>query len=773
MPRLCNLLVLLVFLVGAACNSGDVSPARSRYNHGIDLMAQGDLQLAERAFLDARNEAKGDQPVRYSAAFNLGMLHVRKADDLELSDPPGAMAELEQARSWFQDAARVRSDDTDARTNLQIVGRKLQVLADQINQGKNGLEARLDRVIEDQRGLRDQVRQLMEAVAKSGNEAEPIAFRDAFATLATSERVLMADVGTISDLASDELAGLDGQNPEEMQQKDLVRQMQLRAVNAFLQSARVSIDDTRRSLRKLDARRSHSRATSALAQLKRAREQLLDPVAALKGIAQDQQEILGNTMARSTLSKKELNMPGQEAAPQQGLPAWLSPEHLAEREGDVVDRTGEVLARFQAATSAPPPPPKEGEQPDPKAERMLEMAKLALPFLQATVTAMQGAQSNLSADALEPAQIQETEALRNLLRAIEHFSELKNLIELTYAEELGVVALLDPKASESNPALAKMPTAERAKEALEAAQRNVDRLDRMTALIAEELAQAKAQAVQGQAQAQGAGAGEDATAGIQQTYDMAEQFRAAAATSLRELVAQLDTVSKGGRLGDSAASLALAKDAEQSIEELRRIFFSIVEHLKELHRDQSETYDRTGDAQALQDDAEKAELLPPLAASQSTHAALADALAAALEQQADAASGSEDPQAKQSGEQAAAAAGEVRAALALMKTAVATLDRATKDSANMSVDLSPALEDQPLAVEHIQAAIDILEPPQDKPQDQEQQQDQDQQQEQEQEEVSKQQANKRLQEIRDREAQRRREKEEEQGAGGEAVGKDW
>jgi len=763
-------LALIVLVAVISCSEGERSAARSRYNHGIELMAEGELDRAESAFLDARSKAGADQPLRYSAAFNLGMLHTRRADDLELSEPQKALEELANARNWFQDAAGVRSDDEDARVNLQIVARKAQVLADQLNQGEKSLEGRLDRVIEDERALRDEIRSLMEAVQKAGESADPIGFRDAFAALATSERELMADAGVVGDLAADELAGLDGQDPETMQQQDKLRQMQLRGLDAYLQNARIAIDDTRRELRKLDGKKSHLRATAALAQLKRAREQLLDPIDALKGVAQDQNELFSHTGARLALGTKKLVMPGEPSTTEsQGeVPAWLEPDHLSERQADALERTSEVLVRFQAASSAPAP--ADPSTIDPQTARMLEMAGLAVPFLERTVAAMGTARDHLASDAMQLAVENETEAMRNLLRAIEHFSDLKNLIELTYGEQAGVLTLLDPERAEAHAEAAGMGTEERAQEALKAVGRNVDRVVRMQALIVEQRTAAVAQAEQG---------GDEAKAQAAQTFDLAERHRLGAHDKLSALLATLESISNGTPLAvDAESPLIVAEAAQAELEELRRIFYTIVEHLKELHRDQSETYDVTGELQA-KDDGERGNFLPPLAEAQAKHAALGDALASALEQQADAASASEDPQAAAEAEKFAAAAVEVRTALESLRGASRVLSQAQEDAGHMSVDLSPALEEQPVALEHIQAAIEILEPPQeqeqqdDEQEQQDQEQDQEEQEQEQQDDISKQQAERRLQEIRDREAARQREREEAQSAQGSGVDKDW
>ncbi len=749
-------------LSAIACGRNPTSKARTRYNDGIAWMASGDLEAASDSFIDARNTAGGDQNVRYSAAFNLGMLHVRKADDLELSEPDKSLQELAQARHWFQDAARVRSDDQDSRANLQIVDRKMQVLSDQINQGDNKLEALLDAAIESERGLRDQVRVLMEEVKAAGTQADPIEFRKAFSAIAVQQRELMAKVGTVSDLAADELAGLDGQVEEEMEQQDRMRQVQLRNLDAYLQFARVAIDDTRRALRKLDTKQSHSRATAALADLKRAREQLLDPITALKAVAQDQELLLQHTGAKLALSSQELVIPGEEKAPSR-VPAWLSADHLADRQKNAMDRASQILAQFQAAANAPPP--EDPSSIDPQTARSLEMAGKALPFLETSVAAMTVAHEKLQEESLEIALERESDAMRDLLRAIEHFSDLRNLIELSYGEQLAVVALLDPSAEAE--ALAKMTTEDRTKEGSEASLRNSDRLNRMRGLIEQELAQAKAK--------QGEEATPEALKSVEQTYGMAETHRAATEASLVQLTELFAAIAAQQALEEEAKSpLELAKEGQKELEELRRIFYTIVEHLKELHRDQSETYDETGTV-AAGDDEDRPATLPPIAAAQTKYAQLADALASALEKQADAAAQSEDPKAAQEAQKFASAAVEVRAALDAMKSASSTLDEAVAQLDTLSADLTPILEEQPVAIEHIAAAIQILEPPEDQEQDQEdQEQDQeDQEGEQDQEdEMTKDQAEKRLQEIRDREAARQEEREDAQRVQSGGVDKD-
>ena len=83
----------------------------------------------------------------------------------------------------------------------------------------------------------------------------------------------------------------------------------------------------------------------------------------------------------------------------------------------------------------------------------------------------------------------------------------------------------------------------------------------------------------------------------------------------------------------------------------------------------------------------------------------------------------------------------------------------------MSYDLAPVVDKQKQAEGHLEAAIELLQPP--KKQDQKDQKDQQQQQQQQQQQDRK------RQQIRDREADRQRERLRKQQTPPEPVDKDW
>ena len=816
-PAVVIALATVVF-AAAGCESDADRAARATYNQGLSYYNDGEWDRASEEFLEARRNAGQDPELRYRAAINLGLTYARKADSLSAEKPQEAIGELRRSADWLRDAVSLRPDDEQARQNLETVLHRIQVLADQLNQGKNSLEARLDRVIEDQRGLRDGIRALMAQVTQSGSSSEPVGFQADFDALATRQRTLLADVGTISDLAGEELSLLtskaqsaqsgQGDGPQ-MSQEEQVRMVQLQGLEHYLEQARGNLFDTRRLLRKLRGDKAHLRGDNGLRDLKRAREQLLDPVTVLKSVAQDQSLLIVHTGALYQLGKSTLELdgpagaqngdsataadpgakgPGQGAASHSAAPAWLTAEHLRQRQSGIEQRTDEVLSRFSAVADARQKEAEAGEQTDapgaqpgdPKQERALDAAVEAIPHLQQAVSAMQAASSAIVSDQLETAVTRQNQALLALIAAIERFSGIRDLIELVYREHSETIALLTPPDQDKDgilaarPDLAELGGEERIKRINEALGKNLDRLGRLEGLFNDELAGLDAQAAQaaqaGQDPANAQpqpGAGQpdpEQLEAAKQQYQRALELRKQAADTLARL---------SGAMADPASgdALAVAGEAMTHIEELRRIFFSIIEHLKELLRNQTETHDSTGSASAGPED-QLPQALGPLVDAQKGHAAMGDSLATALAEQADAAAQSQEPQAAEAADRMGQAAEEVRAANGQMSGAAELLADNLEAAASMSPDFEPTLEAQKQAIAHLEEAIRLLQPPQDQNQDQNQdQKDQEQQEQQEQQEMSQQQAQRRMQEVRDREAERMQKNRKQPKQ--EPVEKDW
>ena len=732
---------------------------RGRYNQGLDQLAAGDPEAAAEAFLAARDAAGPDPELRYRAAFNLG---VALAAGVDAEVPPAdAIETLRRSAAWFNDAVRLAPPaDEDARINLELVSRRIIELADQLNEG-NRLEGRLDRLIDDQRGLRDQVRRLLSEVRIQAAEAEPLGFQSEFHGLASRERMLMAEVGDCIDLAAEERLFLEQSPDEQRTPEQQARIFQLAGTTTYLERARQSLLDARRLLRRLEGERGHRRADAALAELKRAREQLQDPVTVLKAVARDEQELIGHTGALAAFDQGAIRLG-------QSQPAWLTAKHLAERQTDIGARSGGVLDRFEAVLAAGAPSGERGA-----AEGRLRRAVTgAAPVLGEGLAAMRDAIAALEAGDATAAHPAQNRALAALHRTIEEFAGVKDLIELAHAGALGIVALLTPN---EDAAAEPRSASERAEAVSGLVDSNRRRLERLQVLLAEEAAALDVEAVDGQSEQD-----EQARETSRQRYRVAETLRAQAEEGLEKLSGEVARIADSD--GDPAAARAAGAETVGALEELRRLFFSVVEHLRDLHAQQSRTHDQTATLQ-FESSADGSDALVAalgLAAHrQQRHGALGDALASALAQQADAAAAANGADGAEAGQEAlAAAAREVRKASGRMHGAGIVLGDAVERAAAMSPELEPALADQLAAIEHLEEALRALLPPDrdQQPPDgggerQQSEQEQDAPAEEEQQ-LSQRQALKRLQAIRDREAQRQRNRLQDPMASA-PVEKDW
>jgi Ca-activated chloride channel homolog len=759
-------LILCAALAGCS-TPGQLSEPRQLYNDGLRALAgvdgePPDYEAAQRDLTAARDQAGPDTELRFRSARALALAMAGEADGLAKDKPEEALAKLRGAAGWLNDAVRMRPDDQTARRDLEVLLRRAQAIADKLNQGQNGLAARLDRLIEDQRHLRDGVRQLMNRVEAAGAAAEPRAFQPDHDALATDERTLVGDAGTVLDLAGDEIGLIDGKPEDQRAPEEQARLVQLRNLEHWIGAARADLADARLALRRLQGDRAHRRADAGLGNLVRAREQLEDPVKVLQGLAEGEQMLLLHTAALAQLRAGKPLFGGDPAAPPPPQPAapppWLTPAHLGERQTQVQERATELVARLEAgvARGAQGADPAAGG--DPRMTQILAQAGEAVPHAQAAVTAMGAAATALTGDRIDDASEREQEALRALVAAIERFADLRTLIELTWADQQRLLGLLDPANAEAK----KLAAGDRQRQVGEAVAANVDRITRMKGLIATDLAGLAQQAGQPAQPGQPAPDPQQLEA-EKARYAQAEELRAKAQVELDALAAIV-----AGR--GPGAALERARNAHVHLEALRQLFFTLIQHLERLHTEQAQTHDRTATAQRADDDRKRAEQIGPLPDFQVRHADLAESLAAAIEAQADAAAqqGGGDPQAQEMAQRLQQAAPEVRAAATAIRNATGTLTTARDQSTSTSVDLEPTLEQQKQGLAHIEEALRILSPQQ-QPQDQDQQ---DQQQQQDQQ-VSQQEAERRLQEIREREAERQREQRERNQRPPEPVEKDW
>lgn len=811
-----GLLCVSLLLAVATTWADDLEGLASReaYNLGLTKFAADDLEAAEEAFLAARDTAGADADVLYQAAFNLGYLLSARADTLAEEAPERAIEILRSSMSWFGEAVRAApEDDSDARRNLEFVQRRVLELADQIN-GQQSLEDRLERAIDDQRTIRDSIRELLEEIAAAEATTHASGFESAYGGIATRERMLLADMADVLLLAAEERGHIEGLGEEEATDEQRVRAQQLQLMEYYLTQARQSASDARRHLRQLNGERSHRRADAALAELKRAYEQLLDPVRVLRAIEREERQLSHDTelLARA----QGIALEGDEVE----VPVWLNAEELVTRQERAIVRTSNIVDRFdyaleeygeeggedgeeegeegedpnddevetltqsedeedlteqedESADETADGPTPEDKQKEREMSDTLARVEDALPWLRESLEAMQRANDALESEGFDTAYREEIEALEALSEAIEAFANVRGVIELAYRNHLELITDLEARVGEP------------LDDAIASLQRNMQRLDRLEYLLDEEEARAaEDKAAQEAAQASAgdtppadenaAAQQEDAEADdAEPTQEERDAERREMAKMLTDLIRKALTDTETDLVAARAeAALSPAQRAQGSLEELRRLYFSIIEHLRDLATQQEETWDATGTVQF--EATEKGEVgdVTSLAREQTTHRAYADALADALDKQAQAAAASPMPQVGPDGENPfAQAAGEVGLAALEMTSAADVLDRG---SDKLSVeDLKPVLEHQQKAVDHIISAIMYLQPPNENNTQQSQGEENQAQgaQGEDDEQMSNRQAQQRLQSIRDREAERRRRNTG--AAQREPVAKDW
>ena len=221
--------------LAAGC-AGEHRAARDRYNDGVAALAKPDYEAAEKALLDGRSQAGVDPDLRFRAAYNLGIAFAAHADQARLgkdADLAKALDLAQQAAWWFGDAQRLRPDDADTRTNLGIVRARVQAIGDQLRKGEGKLEARLDRLIGEQRGVLDEARGAWLAI-KQSTGTDPLAQQATLTHLADTERGISAEAGVVGDLAADEIDAI-GKKPEDKRSdEEKVRVVQLKNLDLYL-----------------------------------------------------------------------------------------------------------------------------------------------------------------------------------------------------------------------------------------------------------------------------------------------------------------------------------------------------------------------------------------------------------------------------------------------------------------------------------------------------------------------------------------------------------
>ena len=619
----------------AAAEAGRVEPEltpRELHNGALEALQEGDLEAA-RALFERAEEASGlDALLRYRCRYHLGWLHVEEANRLlGGEEAEGAIEELEAAANRFRDALRVRPEGEEARHNLEVVLRRIRELRDSLRaEEEETLEGRLDGLIERQRELLAEIRSLIDGEVANPDASLDERARRRYRAMSVVELQLLSDLGVLAGDAEEERRSIEGTPEEERTPEQEVRRNRIERLVEHLTRAQERLGQARRTLRRQQGERGARRASLGLSALKRAREQLREPLEVLDWILPDARSLLeqGTLLAVSSLP----DLTGERPP----LPAWIGAESLGEESTEIGERVGELADIFRGAASADAPPPDPADPEAAQRERAIAMVREALPSLDSATAAFEEAAVEFPAERAREGARATGRGVAALMEARELFLDAKGLIELLWQSESAVLqALRGEEGDDRESRLALLPEARALHEKAEA------RLGRLRSFIEEEAAEVEEMRAAVDAAdpaappAEGAPTEEQVTR-MEERIDLVQRLLEEVERTTSTARATFD---EEAEREESEIDLdRIAADLDRvlpPLELLRRIYFTLIEHLRDLTRRQQELNDRTADGIALARGTpeEAGRHLIPLRRDQEELRAIATELAPAVREQ--------------------------------------------------------------------------------------------------------------------------------------------
>ena len=688
---------------------------RTIFNRANEKLAAGDPIAATALLRDARRDATDDVELRYAATYNLGIAASARADSLEAENPEEALAALYEAADWFREAVVAQPDESDPRHNLDVTLRRALILADEVaRENQENLDAELDAMIEAQRQRVAQAAGLLEAVVRSGELGAAEELRPAFRDSATQQRLILADANTLGERVAREREQLLAIPDEERSSEDALKAAQLEGVLAHLDSAIDRMGQTRRQLRQRRAERAYRRGSRALGDLKRARDQLRDPVSQIDILLA---EVGGLARATSALASSGLAQdPTAGATGPTTLPAYLTRESTEADSGEIEARVAELATRFSIAAQQAQPStnaanassPLPGTPPSgpPDQGRQGEAFQAAAPLVTSAGEAMGRVTAAIREARYDLASLEEVKTGEALAEAREHFFDLKQLLNVTHSDEQRLAEL----AASDDPAVVED------RNEVVAGLVEIQSRNRVRGLsLADLLEQEKADRIaRMEAEAEGASEADPSESPVErerQRFELANQLLGLASDAMQETADALDDGARESapdwsRVGEAATR------ATEHLDSIRVLFYTIAEHVRKLALDQVDVRDQTQDVIALSVTesraAETESRAHALAGDQqkleSRGGEIADALFVQAEEMGQGATEDAAPDAEAERDRIRKAAEHVALAQLAMEEAGTSLMAE-------SGPLAPAQEAQTRAVEELNAALALLSPP--------------------------------------------------------------
>ena len=640
----------------------DNETSREVFNAGLTAAANQAWEDARAKFEQARTRAQADGELRYRATYGLGWTTAQEADHLIETAPQKALAKLEESAVWFRESLELRPGADEARYNLELIEQRIVELADSLREkNKETIRGALEALIEQQRKVLSQMAFASTAIRGDGASHATREAQRVHRDLSAQALGIVEEARTLTERARRELASLEAKAEKERSSDDLVRMVGIAKALTYLHAAQTKLNGSRRQLRRLRTIPAYHRGAGALDALKRALDQLLDPVERIDALLRQTRELVALTRIYS-LEGRAL-----ESAPP--IPEWLTSDHLVENQAVLLARAEELATGFANALGAPAPPSTKHAATE---ERLRAQLEAATPYLRTASTEFRHAKERLDNDAAARALAHQGTGYGALLEARELFLDIRRLINLIYETEVPIIEALD-----TGTAKAVSP-----RDLASAHERNLTRMTRLGRMITDSLAEGSADA-------------EPKPGPEQQRLERGYEF-------WREAKHKMHTVQQG--MVEDRAETEAGAEVVSLLGDLRRLFFNLVEHLKETARRQAELADETARLATIQDVGEGQ--TGPLAARQGQLAETASALGQGLEEQA-------------------LGAGEQKPALddaaRLVNDASTAMDTAAKSMTEPTTDLTDTQAAQEAARSKLEEAIARLEPPKDNSSDEQEQ----------------------------------------------------
>ncbi|MBQ9394108.1 MAG: hypothetical protein IJU23_01135, partial [Proteobacteria bacterium] len=713
---------------------------RDVYNLAVKKLSEGKYDEAVEGFMIARDQAAFDNELRFSSAYNLGHAYAQKAEaagdpnNLDEAALQGVVEDLGLSASWFRDAVKQRPSLDRATGNLEIVLKRLMDARDIMAQKFNTLERQLEEILATERELRENARVLSERIDAANSGSDPMNFQNDFKTLASIQREALTQTNLTSENLDSQLAALQGKAEDQRSQEESFRIFQLQSASPLLETARQAMAGARRQMRDLSMSDSLRLTNKAFNYVRQAREQLENPLSVLNHIAEDESGFVRIASAKYMFQDPELLAKYKEEKQIEDVkePSWLNNDLLSDNQIDTLIRTNRLIAFLKNVTEAAAQQQAQGQQPqDPQAEAaqtQMEQIKEALPLIEEAASLMQQVTQNLEANDYKESIKNASQSLEKLALAMERFADLKHLVELTYASHLQLEPVVRGEVPGDTTTLL---SRAQQREILSAGLAiNRDRIERLSTLLSKEAAKIN------QAQPGQQPPSEEQIAQMQKVFEQAEILRKTASDAMDRMIQTVSTPTIKAPVDGDAADNAdnavtidetvapetlekaiwgeLTEDneiAKKSLEQLRIIFFTVIEHIQELYKQQTETMDRTTDA-ASGTDEEKAMKVPPVIERQHTHEAMAGELAEILKKQAEQIEqqgAGQQPQ--QGGPDPAEMAQRYREASSELDAAATVMRQVQTDLSASEPMFTESIEEQKTALEHIAKALELLQPP--------------------------------------------------------------